>query len=146
MFDDESSKKYSHVNCFPLLESFNNQLEHTFRLTTASSLGTVGVRDVQGPPLWSASPSKMLPRLATPCSATQPWAPTQRHLGTRHTLLLNSGKKVGGGGKQKNKKSTSAESKQLLKVKTQRPQNALPHMVPNGRYTDLCEAVHVCMR
>ena len=50
------------------------------------------------------------------------------------------------GGKQKNKKSTNAESNRLKKK--QRPHKAFPHPFPNSCYTetDLREPVHVSMR
>ena len=90
-------------------------------LTTAMSWveggypGRPGASTVISQPL----DSKMLPRLEIP--ATQPWAPTQGHLGTCHTVITvkrerEKKKKGVVGGKQKNKKSTTAE-KQPLKEK-----------------------------
>ena len=64
--------------------------------------------------------SKMLLRLEIP--ATQPWTPTQWHLGTCHTVIKvererEKKKKGVEEGKQKNKKSTYTAEKQPLKEK-----------------------------
>ena len=96
--------------------------------------------------------SKTLSWLEIP--ATQPWAPTQAHPGSRHTVITvkrEKQKKKGGivGGKTKNKKSTTAENNHLKKK--QRPHNAFPNEVPNGHYTEtawptVCDPMHVCLR
>jgi len=59
--------------------------------------------------------SETLPWLTIP--ATQPWAPTQVHLGTHHIVITVEREKKGGvvGGKQENKKSINAKNNHLKK-------------------------------
>ena len=76
--------------------------------------------------------SKTLPWLAIP--ATQPYAPTQGHPGTCHTMITVEREKKGRvvGGKQKNKRTINAENNALKKI----PYNALPNVLPNIRYSE----------
>jgi len=127
------------------LTSYNVDLA----LTTASSWVEGGCPGCPGASTVISQPldSKTLPWLAIP--ATQPWTPIQGQPGTHHTDYRGKREKKGGvlGGKQKNKKSTTAE-KQPLKEK-QRHTMLFPmwfQIAPTLRLLDLCEPVHICLR